>query len=119
MKMLHECRATHVLWVVREAEIDGGIHFQVWPEVRSMSGQTRSNKVKFSNSIISSKTWLSCLLLSQDAKNAIYFYVRLLEMPKIVSQKSDVITFTRFFYHCIAKNKDIAFKFGMCIVYCL
>ena len=49
MKMLHECRATHVLWVDWDAEIDGGIYFQVWPEERSMSGQTRSNKVKFSN----------------------------------------------------------------------
>ena len=43
MKMLQECRATHNLRVIWDAEIDGGIHFQVWPEEMSMSGQTRSN----------------------------------------------------------------------------
>ena len=32
MKMLHECRATHALWVIWDAEIDGDIHFEVWPE---------------------------------------------------------------------------------------
>ena len=25
--MMHECRATHVLWVVWDAEFDGVIHF--------------------------------------------------------------------------------------------
>ena len=55
-----ECRATHVLWVNWDAEIDGDIHFQVWPEERSMLGQTRSQKVKFSNSKFAYKTCLSC-----------------------------------------------------------
>ena len=48
-------------------------------------------------------------------KNVIYFYVRQLEMPKIAFQKSDVATFT-FFNHCTVKNKDIALKFGRCVV---
>ena len=26
-----------------DAEFDGGIHFKVWPEERSISGETRSN----------------------------------------------------------------------------
>ena len=26
-EMLHECRVTHVLWVIRDVEFDGGIHF--------------------------------------------------------------------------------------------
>ena len=27
MKMLNDCRATHVLWVIMDAEYDGGISF--------------------------------------------------------------------------------------------
>ena len=27
MKLLHECRATHVLWVILDVEFDDGIHF--------------------------------------------------------------------------------------------
>ena len=29
MKMLHKCGATHVLWVIWDAEFNGGIPFQV------------------------------------------------------------------------------------------
>ena len=43
MKMLHECRATHVLLVIWYAEFDGDIDFYVGPEERSMSGQARLN----------------------------------------------------------------------------
>ena len=55
MSMLHECRATHLWRVILDAEIDGGILFQVLPDERSMSGQTRPNKVKFSNPTFSYK----------------------------------------------------------------
>ena len=54
---------------------------------------------------------LSYAVLSQDSKNVIYFYVRQLEMPKIAFQKCNVISFTWFFGHCSAKNKDFALKF--------
>ena len=25
-KMMHECRVTHIVWVIRDVEFDGGIH---------------------------------------------------------------------------------------------
>ena len=37
-------------------------------------------------------------------------------MPKVAFKKCDVITFTCFFGHCTAKNKDIALKFCMRVV---
>ena len=40
-------------------------------------------------------------------KNVICFVVRLLEIPKIEFQKSDIITHTWFVGHCTAKNKDV------------
>ena len=85
--MLFKCRAAHVLWVIYDAEFDGGTHFQIWPEGSSTSGQTRSNKVKFQNLKFSNKICLSCADLSQDSKNVIYFYVRQLKMPKNAFQK--------------------------------
>ena len=37
-------------------------------------------------------------------------------MSKIAFQKCNVITFTCFWGHCIAKNEDIALKFSMRVV---
>ena len=36
-------RVTHILWVVWDEEFGCDINFQIIPEVRSMSGQIRSN----------------------------------------------------------------------------
>ena len=61
---------------------------------------------------------MSCAELSQDSKNVVCFYVRQLEMPKNDAfHKCDVITFTWFLGHCTAKNKDIALKFCMRVVF--
>ena len=57
-----------------------------------------------------------CQVLSQDAKNAIYFCVRQLEMQKSVFSKSDIITFTSFGGNCTAKNEDIALVFCVRVV---
>ena len=76
-------------------------------------GQIGSN-FKIQNFL--TKTCLSCGNLSQDSKNVIYFCVRQLEIPKSVFRKCDVSTFTCFFGHCTAKNKDIALKFCMPVV---
>ena len=54
--------------------------------------------------------------MHQDSKDAIYFYMRQLEMPKITFQICDAITFAWFVGHCTAKNKDIALKFCMHVV---
>ena len=43
MNMLHECCATHVLLVVWDVELDGGIHFFIPPEERSRSDQITPN----------------------------------------------------------------------------
>ena len=42
-KMLHDCRTTHVLSVIWDLEIDGGIHFWDWTEENSSYGQIRPN----------------------------------------------------------------------------
>ena len=73
MKIWHEYRATHVSWVIWNVEFDGDTHFLIWPNVRSSSGQGRSNsetqKILF-------KTYLSGPVLSQDSKDVICFDVR-------------------------------------------
>ena len=43
MKIWHECRVTHDLWVIWDVELDGNTHFYIWPKVRSSSGQKRPN----------------------------------------------------------------------------
>ena len=43
MKMLHKCRAAHVLCVIWNAAFDGGIHLKIWPRERSVSGQIFSS----------------------------------------------------------------------------
>ena len=68
----------------------------------------------FQNQNFILKTCLSCAVLPQDSTNVIYFYVRQFEMPKIAFQK---VTSSHFlFYHCTAKYKDIALKFGVLFV---
>ena len=47
MKVLNECHATHVLWVILDVELDGGIYVMIWFEEKSRSGQIRSNKKTF------------------------------------------------------------------------
>ena len=66
-------------------------------------GQTGSKRPNFHNQKFLPKTYLSCPGLSQDSKNVSYFYLGQLEMPKIVFQKSDIITFTCFFFLTIAQ----------------
>ena len=85
--MLHECRATHILLVIWDAEIDGGIHFQVWPEERSMSGQNRSNKVKFLKFKISIQKHTYVVQFCLRIPEMLFFYVRQLEKPKIAFEK--------------------------------
>ena len=91
----------------------GRIHFQVCPEERSIPGQTRSNKVRFSNLKLYYKTCLCRPVLSRDSKNVVCFYVRQSEMPKIAFQK---VMSSHLLVDCAAKNKDIALKIGMCVV---
>ena len=46
VKMLFRYLATHVLWVIWDAEFDGGIHFYISPrkgQVQVKPGQIRSN----------------------------------------------------------------------------
>ena len=76
MKMLHDCHATHVLWVIWDAEYDGGIHFRFdarKDQYKVKLGPIRSN---FQNQNLLSETCLSCPVSFQDSKNVIYFYVR-------------------------------------------
>ena len=75
---------THVLWIIWNLEFDGDTHFHISPKVRSSSDQKR---VKSRNSKILFKTYLSCLVLSQDFKNVICIDVGQLEMQKNAIKK--------------------------------
>ena len=76
-------------------------------------GQIRSN-FKIKNFL--TKIYLYCAVLSQDSKNAIYFYVRQLKMPKKNISKIWRQHLYLLFCHCTTKNKDIALKFCMSVV---
>ena len=72
MKMLHVCRAAHVLWVIWNAEYDGGIHLRLdlrKGQYKVKLGQKSSN---FHNQNCHLKTCLSCPVLSQDSRNVIF-----------------------------------------------
>ena len=71
--MLFKCRATHVLWVIWDAEFDGDTHFKFDPrkvQLQVKLGQIWSN-FKFQNFI--TKACLSCADLSQDSKMSFIF----------------------------------------------
>ena len=75
-------------------------------------GQKRSN---FQNQIFLTKTCLSRLVLSQDQKRVIYFYVRQLEMPEIAFQKvtSSPLPVS---YQCMVKIK-ILLCYLVCVLF--
>ena len=106
--MLHECRATHVLWVIWDAKIDGSVIFKFWAKYRPISGQTRSTQVKCLFLNLLTKTCLPCPVLSHDLKKDIFRYDnqkrRKMSFQKVTSSHLYV------FYHCSAKNKDIGLK---------
>ena len=94
MKMLHDCRATHVLWAIWD---DGGIHFWVRPEERSIQGQTRSKEVKLSKSKFSSKSIPILSSFVSGFQNC-YLYLRTtIRNAQNCISKSEVITFTYTF----------------------
>ena len=118
---MHECRATHVLWVIWDAKIDGNIHFYIGPEERSILDQTRSNKVKFRNSLLSYESMPILSSFVSRYQKFDSFYVRQVLIAKFLRQKMHFKKLTSsplpvFFYHCSAKNEDIALKFSLCVV---
>ena len=85
-------------------------------QVQVKLGEIRSN-IKIQKFL--TKIFLSCAELSQDAENVIYFYVRQLEMPKIVFQICDVITFTCFLAIAQPKTKILLWKFVCVLFVCI
>ena len=85
-------------------------------QVQVKLGEIRSN---FKIQKFLTKIFLSCAELSQDAENVIYFYVRQLEMPKIVFQICDVITFTCFLAIAQPKTKILLWKFVCVLFVCI
>ena len=75
IKMLHECRATRVLWVIWDAEFDGDII----SKIDSMKGQcqVKVGKIRsnFQTKYLLTKTCLHCPFLCRYFENFIYFYV--------------------------------------------
>ena len=75
-KMLHECRATHVLRAIWNAEIHGDIHFKFWVG----KCQCRSNKVIEIESFLTNINNLYDFV--SRLQNIIQFYLQL-EILKI------------------------------------
>ena len=116
--MLHECRATHVFWVIWDAEFDGDIHFWIWPKKRSMSGQTRTKRSHFQIQNLLTKPCLYCLVLCQDSKNLILFHVWQSEMPELAFQKVTSSPYLFFFWPLYSKKIKILlwiFLSGLCV----
>ena len=82
MKILHECRVTHVLYVIWEVEFDGDTHFYIQGHVKA-----RSKRLNFETQIFILKTKPYCPVLSQDSKNDNRVDVRQLQMPNSAFQK--------------------------------
>ena len=117
--MLHECRATHVICVIWDAEDDGNIPLLNLTEVnvdfRSISGQIRSN-IKIQKFL--TKTYKSYPVLCHDTKNVIFYYLRQLKMPKIAFKKNDGITFSCFFFFTITQpNIKILLLNLVCVLF--
>ena len=94
MKMLLECRATHVLTVIWDADFDGDIHFKFGLRKGQCQVKLGQNRPIFEIQNFHAETCLSCSIFPLNSINIICFYVRKLEMPKIAFQKGDVITLT-------------------------
>ena len=109
--MLLKCCATHVLPVIWDAEFDGDTHFKFDArkgQLQLKLGQIRSD-FKIQN--VRTKICLPCADFPQDFKKCHLFLCTTVRNAKNAFQKCDVITFTCFFGHCTAKNKDNALKF--------
>ena len=79
-----------------------------------MSGQTRSNKAKFSNSKLSCKNMPIVSSFASGFQKNVCFHVRQFEMLQSAFQK--VTSHLHVFYHSTAKYKDTILKFGMGVV---
>ena len=106
IKMLHECCATHVLWVLgaQNSMVTSIFEFGLRKgQCQVKLGQIRSN-FQIQNRL--TKTCLYYPVLPQNSKSVIYFHISKLEMPKIAIQRSGSITFRYLlFYHGTAKDK--------------
>ena len=118
--MLLNCRATHVCWVIWGAEFDADIHFYIWTEERSPSGQkfgqVRSN---FKVQNVLTKICLSCAVLYKDSKNVIHFFGTTIRNAKNVFKKCDVVTFTWFLAIEQPENKILFWNFVLVMVVCI
>ena len=99
--MLHECRVAHCfIWerVIRDVEFDGDIYFKSdESQCLTKLGQIKKSKFAFKNTYLA----MYCLTIPSIV---IYIDVRLLEVPKIAFQKSDVINIIWFLGHCTEKK---------------
>ena len=115
MKMLHECRAKHVLWIIWDAEFDGGIHFKVWTEERSTSVQTRSNEVKCSNSFFYQKTSVLSSFISAFQKRTKISRITITNAKNFIKMwRRHLYLF--FFCHCTAKNETFLWNL-VCVLF--
>ena len=108
--MLLNCRATHVCWVIWGAEFDADIHFYIWTEEWSPSGQkfgqVRSN---FKVQNVLTKICLSCAVLYKDSKNVIHFLGTAIRNAKNVFPKMWCHLYL-VFSHWTARKQDIFLK---------
>ena len=114
MKILHEYRATYVLQVIWEAKFNSDIHFIIGREEMSISGQTRSKEVKFTNSFFYQHKPILCSFVSEFQKCYLFLRTTNSNVKNFISKVTSSLL--PVFYHCTAKNKDLALKFCMCVV---
>ena len=110
MRLLHECRATHVLLILCDAKFDCSIHLLFGPR----KGQSQ---VKFRGKIKIENFFL------QNYANLVQVFLRIQKFPLFSRTAKNCVEKRRrdhlslfFFFRCTVKNKDIGLKYCMPIV---
>ena len=83
MKMLHECRAAHVLSDTWELQFNGGIYFLILPR----KGQGQANLGLISKFQIFLQKRLVLASFVSGFQKRIYFHARRLDMPNVLFSK--------------------------------
>ena len=80
--MLRECRTTHILWVIWDAECDGDIISKFVSKKGQCQVRLCKIRSNFQTKYLLTKTCLPCPVLYQNLKKLHLFYVRQLEKRK-------------------------------------
>ena len=106
MKMMHECRAMHV-WIIWDVAFDGGILFLTRGKIKLVQIN--------SNFLIANFSLNSSILSNfvEEFQNFNLVLRKAFTNVKSCISKKALLSPLAVFYHCIAKNRDIALKVCM------